>query len=133
MTKQRTFAPHNQNQSKAERRIQDVKHKVVHLLHRSRAPIGFWCYALIFVVDCLNHLAKEKLGWRTSQEVLNGDTADLSPFRFTFWEEIEYYEPTVKFPQTRWRNGWFIGIAWTSGDEFTFYIWTDLGGRGMEK
>ena len=85
------------------------------------------------MVDCLNHLAKEKLGWRTSQEVLNGDTADLSPFRFTFWEEIEYYEPTAKFPQTRWRNGWFIGIAWTLGDEFTFYIWTDPGEEGWQK
>ena len=132
MTKQRTFAPHNQNQNKAERRIGDVKHKTVHVLFRSGAPLLFWCYALIFVVDCLNHLAKKSLGWRTSEEVLNGETADLSPFRFTFWQEIDYYEPTAKFPQKRWRKGRFIGIAWDSGDEFTYKIWTEPDDKGWE-
>ena len=135
MTKQRTFAPHNQNQSMAERRIGVVKHKTVHVLSRSGAPLLFWCYALIFVVDCLNHIAKKTLGWRTSTEVLNGDTADISAFRFSFWEPIEYLEPTAKFPQSRWGYGRFIGIAWDSGDMFTFKIWTEPDGdwtKGLE-
>ena len=88
MTVQRKFTPHNQNESKVERRIQDVKHKTTLVLQRSQAPTEFWCYALIFVDDCLNHLAKKTLGWKTSMEVLNGDTADISPFRFKFWEPI---------------------------------------------
>ena len=133
ITKQRKFAPHNQNQSKAERRIQDVKHKTVHVLQRAKAPLEFWCYALIFIVDCINHLAKKRLGWRTSQEVMNGDTADISAFRFTFWQEIEYYEPSAKFPQNRWQNGRFIGIAWDSGDQFTFYVWTEPDDGGWNK
>ena len=83
MTKQRRFTPHNQNESKVERRIQDVKHKTTLVLQRSKAPVLFWCYALIF--DCLNHIAKKPLGWKTSTEVLNGDTVDISPFRFRFW------------------------------------------------
>ena len=85
MTKQRKFTPHNQNESKVERRIQDVKSKTIMVLQCEKAPLVFWCYALIFVVDCLNHIAKRPLGWRTSSEVLNGDTADISPFRFKFW------------------------------------------------
>ena len=84
ITKQRKFTPHNQNESKVERRIQDVKHKTVLVLQTACAPLLFWCYALIFVVDCLNHIAKKPLGWRTSTEVLNGDTADILPFRFKF-------------------------------------------------
>jgi len=54
------------------------------VLERSCDPLVFWCHALIFVVDCLNHIAKKPLGWKTSSEVLNGDTADFSPFRFKF-------------------------------------------------
>ena len=133
ITKQRKFVPYNQNQSKAERRIQDVKHKTVHVMQRAKAPLEFWCYALIFIVDCSNHLAKKQLGWRTSQEVLNGDTADISAFRFTFWQAIEYFEPNAKFPHGRWQDGRFIGIAWDSGDQFTFYIWTEPDDGGWKK
>ena len=68
MTKQRTFVPYNQNQSKMERRIGDVKHKTTHVLHKSGAATVFWCYALTFVIDCLNHIAKKRLNWRTSIE-----------------------------------------------------------------
>ena len=61
MTKQRRFVPYNQNQIKSERRIQDVKHKTVNVLEHAGAPLVFWCYAMIFVVDCLNYLAKNSL------------------------------------------------------------------------
>ena len=128
VTKQRKFSPHNQNQNKAERRIQDAKHKSVHVLEKSGAPLSFWCYALIFVIDCLNYQAKESLGWTTSFERLNGDTPDISAFRFHFWESIQYYEPTSRFPEARWRTGRFLGIAWNSGDAFTFIVWTEPDG-----
>ena len=124
MTKQRKFVPHNQNQSKAERRIQDVKHKTTLLLQRARAPLSFWCYALIHVVDCMNYTAKEPLGWKTPSEVLNGDTADISPFRFTFWQPIKFYD-TSSFPESRWTMGRFLGIAWDTGDQFTFKVWSE--------
>ena len=42
MTKQQKFAPHNQNQSKMERRIQDLKHMIVMVSQRSNAPLNFW-------------------------------------------------------------------------------------------
>ena len=58
MTKQRRFAPHNMNESKVERRIEDVTHKTTLVLQWLEAPVSFWCYALIFVIDCLNHIAK---------------------------------------------------------------------------
>ena len=86
ITKQRTFVPHNQNQSKVEQRSGDTKQKTTYVLHQSGAPLSFWCYCIVFVVDCLNHIAKESLGWRCSEEILNGDTVDISPFRFTFWQ-----------------------------------------------
>ena len=56
--------------------------------------------------------------------MLNGDTPDISAFRFGFWQEIDSFEPTAKFPNSRWKPGCFLGINWKSGDAFTFTIWT---------
>ena len=134
ITKQRKFSPHNQNQNMAERRIQDAKHRIVYVLEKSSAPILFWCYALIHVIDCLNYHAKPSLNWKTSYEMLNGDTPDISAFRFSFWQEIEYFEPTAKCPEARWKPGRILGIAWDSGDAFTFKVWTQKDGwaKGRE-
>ena len=129
MTKQRRFTAYNQNESKVERRIQDVKHKVTLVLQRAQAPVTFWCYALIFVVDCLNHIAKKPLGWRTSDEVLNGDTSDISPFRFRFWEPIKFYAKKQPFPASQWIMGRYLGIAWDTGDLFTFQVWSEPNGK----
>lgn len=123
--KQRTISPHNQQQNKAERRIQDVKNKLSFVMDENNAPLEFWCYALIYVVDCLNHVSKKKLDGRTSEEVLNGDTPDISPFRFSFWQLVEYYEPTASCPESKWKRARFLGIAWESGDAFTFKLWIE--------
>ena len=82
---------------------------------------------MIFVVDCLNHIAKKPLGWRTSSEVLNGDTADISPFRFKFWQPIKFMF-NGKYPESRWMIGRFLGIAWDTGDLFIFRVWSEPDG-----
>eukprot|EP00957_Ditylum_brightwellii_P145745 11098494-Ditylum_brightwellii.AAC.1 len=58
-------------------------------------------------------------------EVLNGDAADISAFRFSFWQKIKYYEPTANFPDQRWQLGRFVGIVWDAGNEFTFEVKTE--------
>ena len=60
ITNQRKFSPHNQNHSKAEQRMHSYKQKGMHILQSSE---GILCYALIFVVECLNHTVKKKLAW----------------------------------------------------------------------
>jgi hypothetical protein len=94
------------------------------VLQRAKAPLVFCYYAIIFVVDCLNHIAKRPLGWRTSSEVLNGDTADISPFRFEFWQHIKFFHKTY-FPESRWVMGRFLGTAWDTGDLFIFKVWSE--------
>ena len=121
-------APHKQNQNKAERKIQDVKNRVIDTLYKAQAPLVFWCYCMMFIVDCLNHTAKKKLDWRTPKEVMTGNTPDISMFRFGFWDEIEYFEPTSKFPHYKWLPGRFVGIAWDHGDNFTYKVWTTPDG-----
>jgi len=57
--------------------------------------------------------------------MLSGDTPDISAFRFHFWEQVEYWEPTEKQPKSGWKNGRFLGINWSAGDNMTFFIETE--------
>eukprot|EP00957_Ditylum_brightwellii_P178091 13565225-Ditylum_brightwellii.AAC.1 len=72
--------PHCQNQNPSKRRIQDVKHHAILLLYYACAPLVFWCYAVKYIVDCLNHTFKAKLDWKTSKGMLTGNTIDISVF-----------------------------------------------------
>ena len=90
--------PHCQNQNVSERKIQDVKHRAVLLLRSSNAPLSFWCYVVMFVADCLKHTAKKCIDWQVPADLLNSSTADMSVFRFKFWQSIEYLQPNARFP-----------------------------------
>jgi hypothetical protein len=74
------------------------------VMYQADAPLVSWCYALLHVINCLNYTAKKSLGWRTSFELLNGDTPDISAFRFSFWQLIEYFDPTARFPDSQWKE-----------------------------
>jgi hypothetical protein len=124
ITKQVATAPHNQQQNQAERKIRDLKSRVLVTLRKSNAPIQFWCYCLVWISDCLNHTAQQHLEWKTPTELLNGRTPDISVFRFSFFEPVWYYEPTAKYPDPNFLPGVFVGIAWNHGDSFTYRIWT---------
>ncbi len=125
--------PHCQNQNPAERKIQDVKHRSVLVLHAAKAPLVFWCYAVKFVVDCLNHTSKVKLKGRTPIGVINSNTPDISVFRYSFWQPIEYFDPGAKYPACKWKPGRFVGIAWDHGDPFTYIVWTEPEDGGWKK
>ena len=101
----------------------------------ANAPLVFWCYCLLFVIDCLNFSAKKDIDWRTPYERMFGMTPDISMFRFGFSQPVWYYEPTAKFREPNFLPGRFVGIAWDHGDAFTYRIWTSPKGdwqRGRE-
>lgn len=124
--------PHCQNQNQSERKIQDVKHRAILLMKSSMAPLVFWCYAIKFIVDCLNHTAKPGLDWQVPATLKDGSTKDISVFRYEFWQPVEYLEPQVKFPDCKWRPARFLGPAWDTGDPFTYYIWTEPDSKGWK-
>ena len=124
-SKQVTTVPHNQQHNQAERKVGDLKKRMIMVLRYAKAPLVFWCYdCLQFVIDCLNHSAHQQLDWRTPMEYKDGFTPDISMFRFRFWEPIWYYEPTAKYPRPNFLPGRFVGIAWDCGDAFTYKVWT---------
>ena len=62
-------------------------------------------------------------------KVLFGNTPDTSPFRFKFWQPVKFSDNPAKFPNSQWIHGRFLGIAWDSGDVFTFQVWSTLDGN----
>ena len=129
VTKQIHSVPHNQNQNQAERKVRDVKKRTILTLRYAQAPIVFWCYCMVFIVDCLNYSAQKELGYRTAMEKMYGNTLDISVFRFGFWETVWYYEPTAKFPKPNFLPARFVGIAWDHGDAFSYKVWTTPNGK----
>lgn len=73
-----------QNQNQAERRIADIKRRATLLMSLHEAPERYWDYAVEYAVELINHTAVERLQWRTPFERLQGDTLDISVFRFLF-------------------------------------------------
>ena len=50
-----------------------------------------------------------------------GDTSDISVFRFAWFCPIWYYDP-VSFPHTKMKKGFFLNVAFSVGDAFTYVI-----------
>jgi hypothetical protein len=85
--------PEHQHQNKAERRIQDIKHKARLLMRIGKAPLRYWDFAVQLVVEQINHTATRRLDWRTPYEVHQGKRPDISVFWFQFYDAIYYLEP----------------------------------------
>lgn len=89
----RQSEPHNKNQNYAERGWRDTKINGNRILERSGAPKNLWLLALEYICDLMNHVARERLGWRTPIEWMLGYTPDISAFLvFTFYEPVYYMQ-----------------------------------------
>ena len=78
--------PHHQNSNLAERRGGALKDALQLLFFNTPwAPFIFWCYGLEYLVNVRQCLAQRSLGWLTPSESLNGETADISVFRFPWF------------------------------------------------
>lgn len=81
-----------------------------------------WCQP--WCCDVRNHLASRKLNWRTPQEKV---------FSFHFWQEVEFYDSTLKQPNNGCISARFLGITWDSGDHMTYYVEPQLNKKGRRK
>lgn len=114
---------YHQNQNLAERRGGMLKHAIIKLYHNSpHAPIEFWCYALEYLALVRGCLSRKSLGWRPSEELLYGETLDISAFCFPWFSPIWYYDPHQLFPKDKMVPGFFLNVAPTVGDAFCYQI-----------
>ena len=51
-----------------------------------------------------------------------GDIGDISIFRFSWFEPIWFYNPSVSFPKDRIQPGFLLDIAESTGDRFSYEI-----------
>jgi hypothetical protein len=118
--------PHHPWQNPAERCIQEVKATTNVILDRTGAPKVMWLLCMMYVVFLLNHLAHEKINWRTPIEAAFGVTPDVSALLcFQFYEPVVYFQPDASFPGSKEKFGRFVGFAENVGDALTFKILTD--------
>jgi hypothetical protein len=118
--------PYHENQNFAENRYGSIKAGTNRVMNFSGAPANTWLLALIYVCLLLNHLASAALGWKSPEQVLTGQTPDISKFmHFSFYEPVYYHAYSDTFPSaTNEEQGWWVGIATHVGDALTYKILT---------
>ena len=119
----RYVVPYHQSSNFAELIGGKMKYALAKLFHQTQhAPYKYWCYGLEFVSFVQTHLSRVKLGGQTPYARLKGVTPDISIFRFPWFAAVWFYAPTLDFPVDRMKPGFFIGIADTVGDGFSYLI-----------
>ena len=120
---QGTSEPHHQNQNYSEGRGGNAKNKLIKLFHETpHAPIHYWCYGLEHIDHLSGYLANKSLNGRTPREALLGETPDISVFRFRWFQPVWYYSPDTSFPEDKMIPGFFLGVAPSVGDGFSYKL-----------
>ena len=115
--------PHHQNQNIAEFEGGCTKLRTIKMFHETPwAPPSYWCYCVEFINETNGYLARQSLGWKTPNELLLGETGDISVFRFKWFQPVWYYAPDISYPEDKMLPGFVLGIAPTVGDGFSYTI-----------
>ena len=115
--------PYHQHQNYAEREGGIFKFRILKLFHNTpHAPLEYWCYAAEFLDQVGSYLSSEKLKGRSPREKILGHTPDISIFRFSWFQPVWYYSPTLSFPHDKMEPGFFLKLADNTGDSFAYEI-----------
>ena len=115
--------PHHQNQNIAEFEGGCTKLRTIKMYHETPwAPPAYWCYCVDFINETNGYLARQSLDWKTPNEILLGETGDISVFRFKWFSPVWYYAPDISYPEDKMLPGFVLGIAPTVGDGFSYTI-----------
>jgi hypothetical protein len=127
--------PHHPQQNPAElRAIRWIKKNIQVLRIRTGAPETVWYWMAKYLVDIHNVSADETLGWTTPWSKRRGETPDISAFlQFRFYEHVYYLDPDQKFPGTKEKTGYWLGVADHVGDRLCFHILTTDTHRVIER
>ena len=127
LIKNSTCEPHNQQQNKAERKIQTVKNGTNRIMDRTGTPKFMWYDCLEFFCDILNMTSNPSLDGRTPLEIALGYTVDISAYiAYEWWEPVYYLDyEDPSFPNSREKIGKFCGPIKNCGDLLTFKIYVN--------
>jgi len=121
--------PHCQHQNFAEHRWGHVKANLEWLMSFLDVDPDCWLPALNCACSVMNLTAEKILGWRTPQEVADGETPDICiPLCFMFWDIVHCARHANEQPGSQKGQeirGCFVGFAWDVGHKLTFLVLTD--------
>ena len=77
-----------------------------------------------YLADIHNYTIDEMLGYQIPMSIRRpGIIHDILPFlQFMFWEQVFYLDDDEKFPSTKVKPGYWVGICMHAGDHLTFNI-----------
>jgi hypothetical protein len=113
---------HKHNQNYVEQCWQDLKYRAHTIKKTYMVPDSKQAAMFRHLCDCNNHTAHKSLKWRTPMEEIDGETPDISVFRYSFWEPVWYLEGPAQFPERNWIKGRFLGVAWNVGDQMCYAV-----------
>ena len=117
--------PHHQHQNFAENQIGTLKDMTNRILDRSGMLANCWLLCLLYACSLLNHVSSDVHNGKTSQQMLDGTTSDISKFcYFAFGDEV-FYSINNKFPsESPEKEAYWVGIAENVGDALTWKLLT---------
>jgi hypothetical protein len=112
---------YQENQNFSENRYGTVKATTNRVMNLSGAPANTWLLTMRYVCLLLNHLASAVLGWKSPEQVLTGQTPDISKFmHFSFYEPVYYNAHSNHFQSaSNEEQGWWVRIAIHIGNALT--------------
>jgi len=122
-----------QHQNFAEHVWKSLKRNTMWIMSVRKVDPEVWLLCLKWVAHVMNHTVEKSLGWRTPNQVLTGQTSDISILLcFMFWDKVAVprysgsgYSEQIGSVQDSEIHGRFVGFADSVGHNLTFLILTD--------
>ena len=114
----------NKHQNKAERFVQELQKQATKMQDRCNSDPKYAKFLYIHCCHMYNKTVYKSLGYRTPEENFLGVIPDISHLRFSWWDQVWYYETGQKIPNSRMLPGRWLGIDTMTEDSITFHILT---------
>ena len=119
--------PYQPWQNRAEASIKELKRATIRLMRKHRAPRRTWCYAGEAASRIRRLTANELCGGRAPEELVTGNTPDISEdSQFEFYEYV-WYRDIQAFPDDQRKIGRCLGVADNYTSSMAYYILKDNG------
>jgi hypothetical protein len=121
--------PHSPWQNRAESGIRELKRHARRLMNRISTPTCLWDYACLYAARIRNMTTNHHLSahGRTPDEIVTGETPDISEYTSFQWYQLVWYLDNASFPESRKELGRWLGVSHRVGQAMCFWILTGNG------
>ena len=117
----RVTIPHHQHQNYSKDEGVNIEFSIFKLYHHTpHSPLTYWCFAVSFLDKTRRFLSQSTLDGKCGLEMIKGETADISIFRFSWFQSVWYYSSLVSFPKNNRGHGSILDLIHNTGDRFSY-------------